>query len=65
MSIWTEIFLLKLIDLIENEIVESAASVKWEDIAGLSSAKSAVHESIVWPMLNPTIFTGIRAPPKV
>lgn len=40
-------------DLIESEIVENAANVKWDDIAGLSSAKRAVHESIVWPMLNP------------
>ncbi|EAR92505.2 AAA family ATPase (macronuclear) [Tetrahymena thermophila SB210] len=54
----------KLIDLIENEIVENAANVKWEDIAGLSSAKESVKETIVWPMLNPQIFTGIRAPPK-
>ena len=52
-------------DLIESEIVENGTVIHWDDIAGLNSAKEAVHESIVWPMLNPKLFKGIRAPPKV
>ena len=27
-------------------------------------AKKIIHEMIVWPMLRPDIFTGLRAPPK-
>ncbi|EGR27561.1 hypothetical protein IMG5_194240 [Ichthyophthirius multifiliis] len=54
----------KLISIIESEIIENAANIKWDDIAGLKSAKTTVYESIIWPMLNPQIFTGIRAPPK-
>ena len=55
----------QLVDLIESEIVENGTVIHWDDIAGLNSAKEAVHESIVWPMLNPKLFKGIRAPPKV
>ncbi|KAJ3165027.1 hypothetical protein HK101_000298 [Irineochytrium annulatum] len=35
-----------------------------EDIAGLNHAKKTVNEVVVWPMLRPDIFTGIRGPPK-
>ena len=39
--------------------------VKWENIAGLEFAKRTIHEILVWPMLRPDIFNGLRAPPKV
>eukprot|EP00891_Asterochloris_glomerata_P000599 jgi/Astpho2/599/e_gw1.00013.73.1_t len=38
--------------------------VSWEDIAGQDDAKRLVQELVVWPMLNPHLFTGARAPPK-
>jgi hypothetical protein len=41
-----------------------AAAVAWDDIAGQAAAKRLLQEIIVWPMLNPHIFTGARAPPK-
>ena len=37
----------------------------WNDIAGLEFAKKTINEVIIWPMLRPDIFKGIRAPPRV
>lgn len=54
----------KLVEIIENEIISRNPEVKWEQIAGLEFAKKAVMEAIVWPLLRPDIFRGIRAPPK-
>eukprot|EP00163_Fabomonas_tropica_P004198 TRINITY_DN13709_c0_g1_i5.p1 TRINITY_DN13709_c0_g1~~TRINITY_DN13709_c0_g1_i5.p1 ORF type:complete len:298 (+),score=51.84 TRINITY_DN13709_c0_g1_i5:1-894(+) len=34
------------------------------DICGLEFAKKCVMEAVVWPMLRPDIFTGLRGPPK-
>ena len=36
----------------------------WSDVAGLRSVKRAMNEAIIFPMKNPKIFTGLRAPPK-
>jgi spastin len=47
-----------------NEIIDSAPSVRWDDIAGLESAKEMLQEAIIQPSLYPHLFTGIRAPPK-
>ena len=48
------------------QIIEGAdGSIHWESIAGLEQAKRTVQEVIVWPMMNPKLFTGARAPPKV
>ncbi|KAI8851990.1 P-loop containing nucleoside triphosphate hydrolase protein, partial [Chytridium lagenaria] len=44
----------KMIEAIMNEIMERGRPVSWDDIA----------EVVVWPMLRPDIFTGIRGPPK-
>ena len=44
--------------------MESGSATRWSDIAGLGFAKKTIHEMIVWPILRPDIFTGIRAPPK-
>jgi SpoVK/Ycf46/Vps4 family AAA+-type ATPase len=35
-----------------------------DDIAGLEHAKNTIKEVVVWPMLRPDIFTGLRGPPK-
>jgi len=47
-----------------NEVVEEGASMTWDDIAGQDSAKRLIQEMVVWPMLNPHLFTGARAPPR-
>ena len=45
-------------------MLNRSPNVKWADIAGLDFAKQSVQEIVVWPMLRPDIFTGLRGPPK-
>ncbi|KAJ3218053.1 hypothetical protein HDU67_006753 [Dinochytrium kinnereticum] len=54
----------KMIEAIMNEIMDKTRPVAWDDIAGLEHAKTTIKEVVVWPMLRPDIFTGIRGPPK-
>lgn len=54
----------KIIELITSEIMDHGPPVAWEDIAGLEFAKTTIKEIVVWPMLRPDIFTGLRGPPK-
>ncbi|XP_055149127.1 fidgetin-like protein 1 isoform X1 [Symphalangus syndactylus] len=54
----------KMIELIMNEIMDHGPPVNWEDIAGVEFAKATIKEIVVWPMLRPDIFTGLRGPPK-
>lgn len=53
-----------MIEQVCNEVIDSNASVAWEDIAGQEPAKRLIQEVVVWPMMNPDIFKGARAPPK-
>lgn len=53
-----------MVELIKAEIMDSGPSIDWDDIAGLQVAKNSIKEAIVWPMLRPDIFTGLRSPPK-
>uniref|UniRef100_A0A8C5E8Y4 Fidgetin-like protein 1 n=1 Tax=Gouania willdenowi TaxID=441366 RepID=A0A8C5E8Y4_GOUWI len=54
----------KLANLILNEIVDSGASVSFEDIAGQKLAKQALQEIVILPALRPELFTGLRAPAR-
>ncbi|KAJ8722954.1 hypothetical protein PYW07_004134 [Mythimna separata] len=54
----------KMIELIESEIIDKGTPIGWDDIAGLHHAKSTIQEAVVWPLLRPDIFTGLRRPPK-
>ncbi|XP_070539815.1 fidgetin-like protein 1 [Ptychodera flava] len=54
----------KMIELITNEIMDHGAPITWDDIAGLEFAKTTIKEIVIWPMLRPDIFTGLRGPPK-
>ncbi|XP_037974157.2 fidgetin-like protein 1 [Plutella xylostella] len=54
----------KMIELIESEIIDKGTPIMWDDIAGLQLAKSVIQEAVVWPLLRPDIFTGLRRPPK-
>lgn len=54
----------RMIEQVCNEVIDSSASVAWEDIAGQAAAKRLIQEVVVWPMMNPEIFKGARAPPK-
>jgi SpoVK/Ycf46/Vps4 family AAA+-type ATPase len=53
-----------LVETITNEIMGNVETVTWDDIAGLSHAKKTIKEIVVFPMLRPDIFCGLRAPPK-
>ena len=55
---------MKMVELIKNEIIDAGEPITWDDIAGLQFAKDMVKEIVVWPMLRPDIFTGLRGPPK-
>ena len=54
----------KMIEFVESEILSFSPNVKWQDIAGLEFAKKTIKEIIIWPLLRPDIFHGIRRPPK-
>lgn len=54
----------KLVATIQNEIISRVDTVTWEQIAGLDHAKNTIKEIVIWPMLRPDIFTGLRGPPK-
>ncbi|KAJ2779822.1 Fidgetin-like protein 1 [Coemansia javaensis] len=54
----------RMVEMIESEIVTTAHNVTWDDIAGLGQAKRAVHMAVIYPLLRPELFQGIRAPPK-
>ncbi|KAK5853786.1 hypothetical protein PBY51_014912 [Eleginops maclovinus] len=54
----------KLANLIMNEIVDSAASVSFKDIAGQVLAKQALQEIVILPAIRPELFTGLRSPAR-
>uniref|UniRef100_A0ABM5GLX7 Fidgetin-like protein 1 n=2 Tax=Pogona vitticeps TaxID=103695 RepID=A0ABM5GLX7_9SAUR len=54
----------KMIELVMHEIIDHGPPVNWDDIAGVEFAKATIKEIVVWPMLRPDIFTGLRGPPK-
>ncbi|KAA0186913.1 hypothetical protein HAZT_HAZT008950 [Hyalella azteca] len=54
----------KMVELIMNEVLDTSPDVHWDDIAGLLDAKATIQEAVVWPMLRPDIFSGLRGPPK-
>ena len=54
----------KMIEHVENEIMDQGEKVTWDDIAGLEFAKNTIQEIVIWPMLRPDLFTGLRGPPK-
>ena len=47
-----------------SEILFNGRPTDWSDIAGLDYVKKTVKEIVVFPLLRPDIFTGLRAPPK-
>ena len=54
----------ELIEKIMNEIVDMGEKVTFDDIAGLKQAKETVNEIVIYPMIRPDLFTGLRACPK-
>ncbi|KXJ81797.1 hypothetical protein RP20_CCG017823 [Aedes albopictus] len=54
----------KMVELIRSEIMDRFTPLTWDDIAGLDYAKTIIQEAVVWPILRPDIFTGLRRPPR-
>jgi len=54
----------KLVEIIENEIMSTKKTMKWNEIAGLKEAKEAINYAVIAPMKRPDLFTGIRSAPK-
>eukprot|EP00696_Hemimastix_kukwesjijk_P010699 gnl/Hemi2/23450_TR7860_c0_g8_i1.p1 gnl/Hemi2/23450_TR7860_c0_g8~~gnl/Hemi2/23450_TR7860_c0_g8_i1.p1 ORF type:complete len:445 (-),score=46.59 gnl/Hemi2/23450_TR7860_c0_g8_i1:73-1407(-) len=52
----------KLKGALESAIVREKPNVKWDDVAGLESAKDALREAVILPIKFPHIFTGKRKP---
>ena len=53
----------KLVEQVMRDALDNT-SVNWSDIAGLVHAKQAITEVVVWPLKQPELFQGPRAPPK-
>ena len=49
-----------LIEMLEQEVVETNPNVKFEDIADLESAKKTLQETVFLPLIIPEFFKGIR-----
>lgn len=47
----------QIIEMVCSEVLHASANVQWDDIAGQDAAKRMVQELVVWPMLNPHLFT--------
>lgn len=45
---------------LDSSILAEKPNVKWEDVAGLESAKDALKEAVVLPVKYPQFFTGKR-----
>ncbi|CAA0842649.1 AAA-type ATPase family protein [Striga hermonthica] len=54
----------KLVEMINSVIIDQSPSVKWDDIAGLETAKQALMEMVILPTKRRDLFTGLRKPAK-
>ncbi|KAL7749655.1 putative 26S proteasome subunit yta6 [Sorochytrium milnesiophthora] len=56
----------KLVEMIENEILDTQSALKWDDIAGLEHAKQAIKEIVIWPLKRPDLFAAdsLRRPSR-
>ena len=54
----------RLLQMVYNEVMVPEEKTEWEDIAGLKGIKNTIKEIIIWSLIRPDIFTGLRGPPK-
>jgi hypothetical protein len=50
----------KLRSGLNSAIIREKPNVKWEDVAGLESAKQALQEAVILPVKFPQFFTGMH-----
>jgi SpoVK/Ycf46/Vps4 family AAA+-type ATPase len=53
-----------IIERVKREVVVDAKNVGWDDVAGLNNAKQLIKESVIFPILRPDLFVGLRAGSK-
>ncbi|KAG5104104.1 hypothetical protein AAZX31_15G011900 [Glycine max] len=54
----------ELAEMLERDVLETSPAVRWDDVAGLTQAKSLLEEALVLPLWMPEYFQGIRRPWK-
>lgn len=54
----------QFIERVCNEVVGTGVSLQWDDIAGCTETKKIIQEVVLYPIINPSLFTGILSPPK-
>lgn len=54
----------ELIKMLEKEVIERSPGVTFEDIAELDRAKEILFETVIYPLLMPKFYQGIRKPRK-
>ena len=48
-----------IIAVFSGAIVMETPNVKWDDVAGLESAKESLKEAVILPIKFPHLFTGM------
>eukprot|EP01006_Ploeotia_vitrea_P028621 TRINITY_DN61290_c0_g1_i1.p1 TRINITY_DN61290_c0_g1~~TRINITY_DN61290_c0_g1_i1.p1 ORF type:complete len:534 (-),score=40.21 TRINITY_DN61290_c0_g1_i1:298-1899(-) len=55
----------KMLDQILSSVVSPEnLKMTWDDVIGLESAKQALYEAAILPLLRPDLFTGLRTPSR-
>jgi len=52
----------KMLSKLNEAIMVEKPNIKWDDVAGLESAKEALKEAVILPIKFPHLFTGKRQP---
>jgi len=52
----------KMVSKLNDAIMVEKPNIKWDDVAGLESAKEALKEAVILPIKFPHLFTGKRQP---
>jgi vacuolar protein-sorting-associated protein 4 len=52
----------KLRSSLASAIIVDKPNVKWDDVAGLETAKESLKEAVILPIKFPHLFTGKRTP---
>ena len=54
----------KMQNALSSAILSEKPNVRWDDIAGLETAKEALKEAVILPIKFPHLFSGKRTPWK-